>query len=135
MSETYTEIIDDGRAKRNAVILAVAQSLYGASSSVLIIVGGLVGYLLAEDKSLATVPITSFIIGTALTTIPAAMLMRKVGRRIGFVFGAGLGALGAILGACAIWAESLILLSGVRSDRRLSGLFRVLPVCRCRYRQ
>jgi len=101
-------LIDDGRARRNAIVFSVAQALYGASASVLVTVGGLVGYSLVSDKSLATIPITSFVVGIAATTIPAAMLMRKVGRRAGFVFGALLGAFGAGLAAYAIWIGSFV---------------------------
>lgn len=109
MSSVNAAIVDDDRARRNAIVFAIAQALYGASASVLIIVGGLIGYTLASDKSLATVPITSFVIGIALATIPAAMLMRKVGRRAGFICGALLGAVGACLGAYALLIESFVL--------------------------
>ncbi len=109
MTSISASTVDDGRARRNAMVFAVAQALYGASASVLITVGGLVGYSLASDKSLATFPITSFVIGIALATIPASMLMRKVGRRAGFMSGALLGVLGAALGAYAVWVQSFVL--------------------------
>ncbi len=109
MSAGLTTLVDDTRARRNAVIFSVAQALYGASATVLVTVGGLIGYSLASDKALATIPITTYVMGTAVTTIPAAMLMRKVGRRAGFIFGAALGAVGAGLAAYALWVSSFLL--------------------------
>ncbi len=102
-------IIDDVRARRNAFILAVAQALYGSCASVLITLGGIVGYSLAADKSLATLPITFFILGTAASTIPASMLMRKVGRRVGFIVGSLMGTFGTGLAAYAILLQSFFL--------------------------
>jgi len=106
---SLTPIVDDTRARRNAGIFSVAQALFGASATVLVTVGGLVGYALASDKALATIPITTYVLGTAVTTIPAAILMRKIGRRAGFICGAALGAVGAGLAAYALWVSSFIL--------------------------
>lgn len=103
------EIVDDTRARRNAVVFAISQAIYGSTASVLITLGGLVGLLLAPDKSLATLPITFFIMGSALTTLPASWLMRKIGRRPGFTVGTLLGAFGAGLSAYAIWLQSFYL--------------------------
>jgi MFS family permease len=80
---------DDRMARRNALVLAAAQAIGGASAPIVISMGGLVGYyLLGDDKSLATLPVTAFVLGVASGTIPAAMLMRRIGRRPGFQLGA-----------------------------------------------
>ena len=42
--------IDDRLAKRNAVVLAVAQALGGANPAIVVSLGGLVGQMLADDK-------------------------------------------------------------------------------------
>jgi len=77
----------DRLAKRNALILASATAIGGAAAPIAISLGGLTGYyLLGDDKSLATLPVTGFVLGTALTTIPAALLARKVGRRPAYMF-------------------------------------------------
>src|SRR5690606_7900644 len=71
-------------AKRTALILAAAQAVVGGSAPITISMGGLAGhYLLGADKSLATAPVTGFNLGVALAAIPAAMLMRAIGRRNG----------------------------------------------------
>lgn len=91
-------------AQRTALILAAAQALVGASAPIAISMGGLAGsYLLGTDKSLATAPVTGYNVGVALAALPAAMLMRAVGRRNGFVAGAGVAALGGAVSAFALF--------------------------------
>jgi MFS family permease len=99
-------LVDDARARRNARILAVAQTLYGCTGIIMVTSAGLVGQMLAENKALATVPISMFVLGTAALTVPASLVMRRVGRRAGFMAGAGIGAIGAAGGAAAIWIGS-----------------------------
>jgi predicted MFS family arabinose efflux permease len=81
----------DSLARHNARVLAVAQSLGGASPAIIISLGGLVGQTLSPDKSLATLPVSLLQLGLATGTIPAAMLMRKLGRRTGYVLGGLIG--------------------------------------------
>lgn len=91
-------------AKRTALILAAAQAVVGGAAPIAISMGGLAGgYLLGADKSLATAPVTGFNIGVALAAIPAAMLMRSLGRRNGLISGTGVTALGGALAAFALF--------------------------------
>lgn len=90
-------------AKRTALVLAAAQAIVGAAAPIAISMGALAGsYLLGPDKSLATAPVTGFTLGVALGALPAAGLMRGVGRRIGFIGGAGITATGGGLAAQAL---------------------------------
>ncbi|MEL6751614.1 MAG: MFS transporter, partial [Pseudomonadota bacterium] len=85
-------------AKRNALILSAAQAFSGSAAPISIALGGLVGNsLLGADKALATAPVTSYNIGVALAALPAAMIMARVGRRWGFMGGASVGVLGALV--------------------------------------
>ena len=68
----------------------------------LIATSSLVGYQLLEDKSLATLPLALQFLGTMLTTIPASMLMKRIGRRAGFILGTLFGVVGASLAAWSI---------------------------------
>jgi MFS family permease len=97
---------DDTKARRNAVILASAQALYGAAVTALVVTSGLVGAQLAPSPSWATLPMSMTIVGTALTTFPISLMMRRVGRRLGFVACALLGAVGALIGMVAIFQRS-----------------------------
>jgi MFS family permease len=86
-------------AKRAALLLAIASAIGGSAGPVAIGTGGLVGMaLLPHDQmALATVPVSAFILGPALASIPAAMTMRRVGRRNGFMIGTAFGAVGAAI--------------------------------------
>ena len=102
---------EDAIAFRNAVIYASLQASSGAVAPISIALGGLVGtYLLAaDDQAFATAPVTGFNIGVALAALPAAMLMRRVGRRYGFMVGAIIGICGLLLAATAVVMHSFLL--------------------------
>lgn len=94
---------------RNVALLAAAQALVLSSSVLAMTLGGLVGGQLAPDKSLATLPIAAIVVGTALTTIPAAAFMRRVGRRVGFLTGASFGVASGLLSAYAVYSGAFLL--------------------------
>lgn len=97
-------------AKRTALIISASQAIVGAAAPITISVGGLAGYyLLGADKSLSTLPITGFTVGVAIGAIPAALFMRAVGRRNGFVAGALVTALGGAIAALALFEMSFLL--------------------------
>ena len=100
---------DDRRARRNAFILCAAQAMYGAGASIIITLGGLAGHYLAIDKGLATLPVTTFVLGTAVSTVPASLFMKAVGRRIGFMTGAGFGIASSLLAVHALFNGSFLL--------------------------
>jgi MFS family permease len=101
--------------QRNVVVLAVCQALLFVNNSTVLAVNALAGRQLAELRGLgdafATVPVTAWIIGTALATVPAAQLMRRYGRRLGFTTGALIGLAGALLASIAMYVQSFWLLS------------------------
>ncbi len=68
----------------------------------IVLVGGLLGVELAPSPGLATLPISLMVVGLAVATIPAALLMRRIGRRKGFVLGAVLAGLSSLLATFAI---------------------------------
>ncbi len=82
---------------RNNWLLFAAQPLAMCSSSMVVFAGGLLGEKIAPTPELATLPITGLIIGTAVAVIPASMLMKKLGRRLGTIFGLLLSVIGALL--------------------------------------
>ena len=78
-----------------------AHAFNGSITSIALAIGALAGSrLLGEDQSLATLPITGLMVGMALGALPAAALMRRIGRRAGFMVGSGLGITG--FGACGL---------------------------------
>ncbi|MEC9368848.1 MAG: MFS transporter [Pseudomonadota bacterium] len=96
---------DDARARWNALVLSAAQALYGIGATILITLGGLTGHLLADDKSLATLPISTYVLGTALATVPASYVMHRIGRRRGFQLGAAASVLSGSLAVYAIYNQ------------------------------
>src|SRR5690349_21587741 len=95
----HVPVSDDTLAKRNAVVLACAQSLGGASPAIVVSLGGIVGSQLVTDQAFATVPVSLMQLGIACGVIPAAMLMRRLGRRNGYLIGALIGIIGASIAA------------------------------------
>ncbi|MGD9510212.1 MAG: MFS transporter [Geminicoccaceae bacterium] len=82
--------------------LAVAQALAGANAAVVYATGAILGNMLAPSKALATLPISVFVVGMAVCTLPAGALARRHGRRATFLAGTGCGVLVGLLAACAI---------------------------------
>jgi len=97
--------------RRHVLILATAQMLFGSGRSLLVATAPIVAYAMAEEKGLATLPTSMVVVGTALATIPASMVMRRLGRRMGFVLGALIGAAGGALCAHAVLVANLWLFS------------------------
>jgi MFS family permease len=96
------EIADDARARSNVARLAAAQALTGANSAVIFATGSIVGATLAPDVSLATVPISMYVVGLAAGTLPTGAISRAYGRRVAFLIGTGCGVLTGVVGALAI---------------------------------
>ncbi len=88
--------------RRNVLVLATCQMLFGASRSLLIATAPLVAYAIGANKALATLPTSLVIVGTAVMTIPASLFMRRVGRRLGFLTGTAVAAAGGAV--CALGA-------------------------------
>lgn len=98
-----SDTLDLGEAKRTAATFAISQAFVGACAPIAISIGGLAGhYLLGADKTFATLPVTGYNVGVALGALPAAMLMRAVGRRYGFSTGSLISSVGGALAALAL---------------------------------
>lgn len=97
---------DDSKALRSVAILVWAQSVLGAQMPVHFILGGLAGQLLADDKTLATLPISMTVLGSMCAAPIMSGIMGRWGRRTGFVLGALLGAIAAALASHAIAIQS-----------------------------
>ncbi len=94
---------------RDVFLLACCQALLLTNSAGLITMNGLVGYALADTKTLATLGVTTYVLGSAVATMPASLWMARVGRRRGFMAGALINVGGCALAAFAIAAGSFAL--------------------------
>jgi MFS family permease len=99
---TLDKISGDARARSNVMRLAIAQALTGANSAVIFATGSIVGATLAPSISLATVPLSMYVVGLATGTLPTGKISRAYGRRVAFIIGTGCGVLTGLLGAFAI---------------------------------
>jgi MFS family permease len=95
---------------RNVLLLAACQAMLLTNNSTLIAINALAGLALAPAPLLATLPVTCWVLGSALTTVPASFYMKRVGRRAGLIRGAGVGIIGALACATAVWLQNFWLL-------------------------
>lgn len=91
---------------RNVLLLATSQALALSAIVLSMTLAAILGAALAPDKGLATLPIAIMVVGTALASIPASLLMRRLGRRTGFMIGATLGIAGSALAATGLLRQS-----------------------------
>lgn len=96
-------------AKRNILLLAISQALYSSCVITVFATAGLVGLMLAPSPGWATTPITTFVIGSTLVTIPASLLMQRFGRLPVFVCGAFASIVGSALATYAIFVGNFSL--------------------------
>ena len=89
-------------AKRNLPLYFLAQLIFTSGTVLVVTLGGIVGSELAPDPTLATLPLSFMVVGTAAATVPTALVMQRVGHRFGFALGAVLAVGSALLGALAL---------------------------------
>jgi MFS family permease len=94
--------IDDNLARRNAMVLAVAQALAGGNNTVIVSTASIIGAVLAPDKGLATLPITAMVMGMWLGTLPVGALARRFGRRFALQTGSLFGVLSGLISCTAV---------------------------------
>jgi MFS family permease len=92
--------------RRTVLLLAVCQALAMTGASIVGTTGSIVGNMLASDKALSTLPIALQMTGLMAATVPAALLMARLGRRIGFWIGTAIGGTGAATATVALFAGS-----------------------------
>lgn len=95
---------------RNVLVLSGCQATMQTITSAMTVVTGLAGFALADNKALATVPLTCYVLGSAITTIPASLLMKAIGRRAGFQAGTAAGMIAGAVCAAALYVADFGLL-------------------------
>src|ERR1700716_685100 len=114
------EMASDARARANVARLGAAQALTGANSAVIFATGSIVGATLAPNISLATVPLSMYVLGLAAGTLPTGAISRTYGRRTAFIIGTFCGVLTGALAAIAVLYASFWLFCGATF---LGGLY------------
>ncbi|HLR29630.1 MAG TPA: MFS transporter [Paenalcaligenes sp.] len=98
-----------GEVRRNTILLSGLQALGGANPAVVVALGGLVGEALSHNEKIATLPVSLFNMGMAIGILPAAWIMRKLGRRGGYFIGSLLGIIGGLTAFTGIAKASFLI--------------------------
>jgi MFS family permease len=113
MSALADPVVDvdagDRLARRNALVLAATQALAGGNNTVLVATAGIVGTVLAPYKGLATLPISVFVLGMWMATLPVGALARRFGRRNALQIGTACGVLTGLICCLAVLQGSFLL--------------------------
>ena len=87
----------DRRTQTNLFLLAACQALGQACNTMMFAATALSIVTFYPDRDLATLPVTLQHLGVMLSVFPAALLMQRRGRRVGFRTGSGFGMAGAVV--------------------------------------
>ena len=118
---------------RHLLLLALCQTLFLTNNVTFIAINGLVGLSLAPLGWMATLPVTGYVVGAALSAMPVSRLQARLGRKRSFQIGLLVAALSSALCALAVSIQSfwLLVAGGSHTDRRLlQRQRRALPLCR-----
>ena len=101
-------------------LLALCQALMMTNTILMVAVASLVGLALADDKSLATLPLSAQFIALMATSIPASFMMKRWGRKAGFYFASVIGLCGGLV---AMWSILNASFWGFTLGTALVGVF------------
>ena len=93
---------------RNLLILTTCQLISATGAIIMVTLGGIIGSNLASDPTLATLPVSIMVLCVAATTIPATVLMRKIGRKFGFALASLSSVVSAMLSGLALYQQSFV---------------------------
>lgn len=94
---------------RNLILLVTCQLISTTGSIVMVTLGGIIGSTLASNKAFATLPLSMMVVAVAATTIPATILMRKIGRRAGFALSSLSAAFAVLVTVLALSQSNFVL--------------------------
>ena len=94
---------------KNLTILTICQVFSFTAPPITVFISGIVGLKISPIASLATLPTSLSIVGTAVFSFFAAKIMGKIGRKKGFMLSSIYSSLAALLGAFSIYSENFIL--------------------------
>jgi MFS family permease len=110
MNAAVADTVRINSTKRNVGLLAACQAMLFTNNSTLIAINGLAGLALSPYKALATLPVSCWLLGSALATMPASLHMKRVGRQAGLTSGTFWGVIGALICGGAIYLQNFWLL-------------------------
>ncbi|WP_417805493.1 MFS transporter [Thalassospira lucentensis] len=96
--------------RRNIIVLSLCVALSASAMSLIFTVAAVIGFSLASDKSLSTLPVACMMIAMMAMTAPSAVVMAKFGRRFGFWMGSAIAMVGAVSGMGSVYYGNFWLL-------------------------
>ena len=90
------------------ITLSLCKALLTTGNVLLVAITALIGHSLSPDPKWATLPVASQFIGLMCATIPASLIMQRIGRKNGFYLGNGLGIIGTLLAIQSLHNSSFI---------------------------
>lgn len=108
---------------RNIGLLSAVQALGGSNASIIMTVGALAAVNFAPDPAMATLPVTAMIIGLALATSTATMLIYRLGRARGLMLGSAIAIPAALLASLAVVLANFYLFTAALFLVGVSGAF------------
>ncbi len=100
----------DRRAHRNLLLLACCQAVGQSCNTMMFAATGLSVITFYDRHDLANLPVTMQHIGVMIWVFPAALLMQRVGRSIGFRVGSLFGMAGAIVMCVGLYTANFIVM-------------------------
>ncbi|NNC76794.1 MAG: MFS transporter [Woeseiaceae bacterium] len=99
----------------NLIILVLCQLISATGSIVMVTLGGIIGSTLSSNPAWATLPVTMMVVAVAASTVPASLLMRRIGRRYGFALASlsSIAALALAVLALSLMSFSLFIVAGM----------------------
>lgn len=94
---------------RNLYVLVSCQLISATSTISLVTLGGIIGASMTGNRALVTLPLSLMVVAVAATAIPASMLMRRIGRRNGFMLSSAIASVGMFFGVVALQQSSFLL--------------------------
>lgn len=94
---------------KNVTLLSITQALVMSGTSLVGLVGALIGYELAPKLQLSTLPIVAVVLGNALNIAPCIWLIKKLGRKNASLVGIGLTVLSGLLASFALTQQHFYL--------------------------
>jgi MFS family permease len=95
--------------RSNLAILFVCQLISATGSIVIVTLAGIIGASLTDNPAWSTLPVSITVVALALTTVPATMLMRRIGRARGFALASTTAVCAVCVATVAIHVENFVL--------------------------
>ncbi|MBX2883263.1 MAG: MFS transporter [Granulosicoccus sp.] len=87
-------------------LLALCNAYMYICASLLITISALIGFQLAPDKTLATLPMALQFFAVMVTSIPASLLMGRIGRKASFILASLIGVFGALVATWSLFNQN-----------------------------